>query len=788
MRLLGVALFLLAGCTARNFTDGKRLLDEGKYEEGIARLEQAVKDDPKNAEYRTTLVRQREQVTARYLAEGDALRAQSDVAGAERAYRKALALDAANMRAQAGLQGLQADTRQKQSMAQAVKLFDAGDLRGADNIVRGVLAENPQQAEAKALERRIAMRGKAASAAAGPSLKLASPKPVTLEFRDAPIRTVFDMISRTAGINFVFDREVRPDIRVTIVLRNSSIEDAVKLLLTTNQLERKVLNDNSVLIYPNTPAKQKEYQSLVVRSFYLGNADAKQTQAMIKTLIRSATVFIDEKLNLLIMRDTPEAVRMAEKLIAAQDLAEPEVMLELEVLEVKRSKFSELGIQYPNQFTVLNLVPAPQTTTATGGVVIQSTDATTTASQLTLNTLRGGPAAGQVAVSPNPALNLRSESSDVNLLANPRIRVKNREKAKIHIGDRVPVITTTSTANVGVSQSVNYLDIGLKLDVEPNVQLDDDVTMRVGLEVSNIVREISNRGGVLTYQVGTRNATTALRLKNGETQVLAGLINDEDRYNASKVPGLGDLPLIGRLFSSNRSDRTKTEIVLLITPRIVRNVTRPEFYAAEFAGGTDAAAGTLPLEIGPTAAGALALSATAADAGSDRALRRGPLAPGGMPGAPPAMGMPGAPPVMGMPGAPAPTVMGMAGVPAAAGAENAPRSYANLRMTAPATSEAGNDVSLSIEASPTMRAGQFDVVFDPRVLTGEPGDAPGRTTVKFAATGDNATPTTINVRLKPVSRLPGETLVRIENAIARDAAGASLPVALPQPQAVKLVP
>src|SRR4051812_12849962 len=612
-----IVLVLLTGCLNRNFSDGKRLLDEGKHEEGLARLEQAVKDHPKNLEYRATLVRQRELLVARDLNEGDALRAQGDAAGAQRAYGKALALDAENLRAKTGMQGVQADTRLRQWVTQAAQLLDKGDLRAADIKLRSVLVENPNLPEARALERRLTDRLQASAAATPPA---APAKPITLEFRDAPIRTVFEMISRTAGVNFVFDKEVRPDIRVTIFVRNSNIEDAVKLLLVTNQLERKVLNENSVLIYPNTPAKIKEYQSLVVRSFYLGNADAKQTQTMIKTLIKSSTVFIDEKLNLLIMRDTPEAVRMAEKLIAAQDLAEPEVMLDLEVLEIKRSKFQELGIQYPNQFTVLNLVPSPQTTTATGGVVIQSTDATTTASQLTLNTLRGGPAAGQVAVSPNPALNLRSESSDVNLLANPRIRVKNREKAKIHIGDKVPVITTTSTANVGVSQSVSYLDIGLKLDVEPNVQLDDEVSIRVGLEVSNIVREITNRQGVLTYQVGTRNAATALRLKNGETQVLAGLINDEDRYNASKIPGLGDIPLIGKLFANNRTDKTKTEIVLLITPRIVRNVARPEFYTAEFSSGTDMAAGTSPLQIGATAPGALAMSSGSPGAGSSAAL------------------------------------------------------------------------------------------------------------------------------------------------------------------------
>ena len=591
--LTTLLIITLAGCFGGKFDDGKRLLEEGKSEEGIARLEEAVKENPKNPEYRATLVRQRELLLARHLAEADALRGQGNVAGAERAYQKALGLDADNARAKTGLQRLHADTRLKQLLAQAAQLLDKGDSRGAETKLRAVLAENPELPEARALERRLADRAQSAAAAA-PALKPAAAKPITLEFRDAPIRTVFEMISRTAGVNFVFDKDVRPDIRVTIFVRNSNIEDAVKLLLVTNQLERKVLNENSVLIYPNTPAKSKEYQSLVVRSFYLGNADAKQTQTMIKTMIRTSTVFIDEKLNLLIMRDTPEAVRMAEKLIAAQDLAEPEVMLEVEVLEVKRSKLQELGIQYPNQFTVLNIVPNPTTIVSTATGPVATTDSTTTTSQLTLDILRGGPSANQVGVSPNPTLNLRSESSDVNLLANPRIRVKNREKARIHIGDKVPVITTTSTANVGVSQNVSYLDIGLKLDVEPNVQLDDEVSIKVGLEVSNIVREITNRSGVLTYQVGTRNATTALRLKNGETQVLAGLITDEDRNNASKVPGLGDLPLIGRLFSTHRGDRTKTEIVLLITPRIVRNIIRPGFYSAEFNGGTDAAAGLSP--------------------------------------------------------------------------------------------------------------------------------------------------------------------------------------------------
>jgi general secretion pathway protein D len=191
-------------------------------------------------------------------------------------------------------------------------------------------------------------------------------------------------------------------------------------------------------------------------------------------------------------------------------------------------------------------------------------------------------------------LTLRQQDGITSVLANPRIRVRNREKARIHIGDRVPVITTTAAATGGfVSESVNYLDVGLKLEVEPLIYLDDEVGIKVALEVSNIAREIKSVGSAtLAYQIGTRNATTVLRLRDGETQVLAGLISDEDRRSANRVPGIGDWPMIGRLFSATRDNKVKTEIVLLITPRLVRTLTRPEARLVEFAAGTEAATGS----------------------------------------------------------------------------------------------------------------------------------------------------------------------------------------------------
>jgi general secretion pathway protein D len=216
---------------------------------------------------------------------------------------------------------------------------------------------------------------------------------------------------------------------------------------------------------------------------------------------------------------------------------------------------------------------------------------------------------GLVWFTANPAIvvNLLATDSDNRLLANPKVRVKNREKAKVHIGQKVPVITTTSTANVGVSSSVSYLDTGLKLDVEPNIYLRDEVAIKVGLEVSNITQTL-NISGTVAYQLGTRNAATVLQIKNGETAILAGLIQDDDRVTAQKVPGLGDIPIVGRLFRNQSDDREKTEIILLITPRIVRSINWPQSAVLDTPVGTDSSIGSPSLRIAQTSPGALALA------------------------------------------------------------------------------------------------------------------------------------------------------------------------------------
>lgn len=196
-------------------------------------------------------------------------------------------------------------------------------------------------------------------------------------------------------------------------------------------------------------------------------------------------------------------------------------------------------------------------------------------------------------------INLKREDANVNILSSPRIRARNYEKAKIHIGDRVPVftnaVTPLATGAPVVTGSVTYLDVGLKFEVEPTIYWDDEVSMKLNLDVSSIVKEVTS-GTSLSYQIGTRSASTVLRLRDGETQILAGLISDADRETASKVPGLSSFPILGRLFSSEKIDKSKQEIALSITPHVIRHGRRPNSASSEILYGTESSRG-IPLTV-----------------------------------------------------------------------------------------------------------------------------------------------------------------------------------------------
>jgi general secretion pathway protein D len=577
-----------AGCASQRIHDsGIAAYNRGDYEEGIAKLAQAAHRQPDNLVYRFDLRSREESAVQKLIATAQDAQSNGKPQLAEATYRRVLSIEPANDRARTGLDKLHADRRHAERIARADAALAAKQLDVANSEVRAVLAEDPNFAPAVALAARIEQaRGPITPV---PRLRTSDNRPVTLQFRDAPTKMVFEVLARQTGVNFIFDKDVKSDGKTTIFVSQVPVEQAIELILAQNQLARELLSDNMVLVYPNTVAKQKDYQDEIVHTFFLANAVPKDAESMLKTVLGAKTLYIDERSNALTMRDTPEHVRMAEKLIASLDEPEPEVIMEIEVLEITHTLADQLGINYP---TNVAFAPTPITNAAS---------ATGTAAGLVLSDLHKQNSSTITVSNLGVSVDLLKTVGDTNVLSSPRIRAKNKEKAKILVGDRVPVVTSGTSATTGGSystSSVQYLDVGLTVEVQPTIHNDGNVGIKLGLEVSSITKTlnipIGNGGTTLAYQIGTRNTNTVLELRDGETQVLAGLIQDNDSRTSNHIPGLGDLPLLGRLFGSDGTNRTKTEIVMSITPHIVRAQERPSSDTTEFWYGTESQTRSAP--------------------------------------------------------------------------------------------------------------------------------------------------------------------------------------------------
>lgn len=543
------------------------LSQAGKDEDALVLLEKEILADPRNSNLRLALRTTRERYLARlfHLANEAITRGSEDDSAA--IFRKILSLDSGNQVARARLEALEDRVRLRGLIADAERAAEKADWESVEERSRLIAAIRPDHPALRSLRRRM-LEGRMKPAERGGEYLAAIGKRVSINLKDASIKTIFDLLAHVSGLSFVFDREVRTEQKTSFNVRDVTVKDALSMITLSNQLESRTLNDKALLIYPATAAKQREYQSLIMRSYYLTNADPKNLAATIRTLVKTRDITLNEKLSLLIVRDTPEAMRIIDRIVALEDLPEPEVMLEVEILEVKRTRLMELGVRFPEQ---LSLSPL-----ASNGTT------------LTLADLRRlGQDSTAATISPL-TINARREISDVNILANPRIRARNKEKAKILIGEKVPNITTTATATGFVAENIQYIDVGLKLEVESNVSLDDEVTIKMNLEVSSIISQVTGKSGSIAYRIGTRNAATVLRLKDGQNQILAGLINDEDRSTANRVPGLGSIPVLGRLFGSQNDQAEKTEIVLSITPRLIRQIQRPEVAFLDMEAGTEA--------------------------------------------------------------------------------------------------------------------------------------------------------------------------------------------------------
>lgn len=755
-RLAGIAaLALLAGGCASNpvLEEGRRLAAQGRHPEAVQRLGEALREMPANETLRAEWLRQRELAISAYVTEFQGALQARQPARAEQALAGIEQLDPdwprlSMLRSQRDLALRHQALLDEASAAQA-----RGQHDEAERLLRSLLAQDATDVVVRerlnALMRQRAVQP--AQAEVVPDARLR--KPVTLEFRDAPLRNVFEALTRLAGVNFVFDKDVRGDARITIFLRDVTVDEAVRVLLQAHSLDMRRLNPSTYMVFPDSQQKARQYVPLEARSFYLSNIDAKQAQAMVRSVVKSRDMYVDDRLNMLVVKDTPEALALIAQLLRTIDIAEPEVLIEVEVIEISRNRMRELGIRYPTEIRY-GLPPS------TGTVVTRDTWAQ------------------QVAQTASPSLiaTLRGTDGASNLLSNPRIRVRNRDKAKIHIGEKLPVFTTNFTSSAGLAatgafaSSVSYLDVGLKLDVEPQIYLEDEVSIKVSLEVSSVISEVKGPADSLAYRIGTRNSATVLRLRDGETQILAGLIREDERKSAERIPGLGDLPLIGKLFSSEHGETDKTEIILMLTPRIVRGLDRVPEALSRVASGTDAAAGQRVLQLSTRATGALA----PAGAGS-------PAPRAAAPGLPQQAEQAGT-------GAGASPPESPAASPAA-GPASAPAG-GQLSLSGPAAVKAGQILRVSFELNGALQPGAgVEVSYDPDGFlpadSMEPGS--GRAEVTLRAAGSGRQTGELVLRASVAGARAGQ--IRVDGVRAVDAQGApSGPISIGAPLELRIDP
>ena len=571
MATLALACLLaLAGCAVDRIRgDAEQLIVQGDYEHAVQALEAGVAKYPDSVELRGRLLLARSQALAQLTEQARAAEAAGNLDLAEQLLHRAHAFDSSGQRASALLADLAVQRRQSAALEQASQLSTAGQTDAALKLVNDALKDNRRNPDLLALQHRLNVNQRQAQVRAL-ERGLAPTKAISLDFHDAGIRSVLDVVSRNSGINFVLDKDIH-DQRVTVYAASVRFEDALDMILTTSQLARKVLDSKTILVYPNTPEKQREHQELLVKAFYLANGDAKGAAAFLKASMKLREPYVDDKHHLLVLHDGLENIQLAERLLTFFDNPEPEVLLEAEVLEVNRDRLTELGVSLPTQVSL-----TPLTLSGT--------------SSLTLGSFplhRDNIGVGL----PATTLNANRTIGDVETLANPKLRTRSGEKAKILIGDKIPIITATTTpgATGFVSESVSYQDVGIKLEVEPEVFPDDDVAIRLNLEVSALGTQTKTASGTIAYQISTRDATTVLRLHDGETQLLAGLISSDERSNTAGLPGMADIPVLGRLFSDQTNSHNKTELVLSITPHIIRNTPHLDATESEAWVGTETA-------------------------------------------------------------------------------------------------------------------------------------------------------------------------------------------------------
>ena len=518
-----------------------------QYEAAYDLFRQAYELKPKDLRYRAAFEHVRFEAGATIVHRGQKLREEGKLDEAVAEFQKALVIDPASFIA-------------KQELTRTLKMIH--DQQNPP----------PQAAGPPAgLERRV-------HEAAGPvELAAISNVPITVKLTDKS-DTVYRTIGQLAGINVLFDPDYTPR-PIKVELNGVTLEDALEITALESKTFWRPVTTNTIFVATDNPAKRKELEQSVLKTFYLTNlSQPTELQDVVNAIRAVLDVQRVQQLlsqNALVVRGTPDQIALAEKLVEDLDKARPEVIVDIAVMQVSKDRSRTLGLNPPTSATV-TLQSNLNTTSTTTGTTTGGTTNTGSTNGINLNTLGNLNATDFQVTIPSANLSAVMGSSDTKLIQNPQIRALDGQKASLKIGDRVPVATGSfqpGIGGVGINPLVNtqfqYLDVGVNIDITPHVHANGEVTLKITMDVSAVTGQ-QNIGGISQPIIGQRKIEHEIRLKDGEANLLGGIMEDQQTKSLSGIPGLAQIPILKYLFGQTTQDHSENQIVFAIVPHIIR--------------------------------------------------------------------------------------------------------------------------------------------------------------------------------------------------------------------------
>ena len=555
-------LALVAGACAsgRAYSRGEHAAQAGDWDSAVAYFTRAAQASPDRPEYRVALQRALENAAVTHLEKGRIAEAREQLDEALREYRRAADYDAMN-----------------------------GELAANVARVQRKIAERIEAARPK--PRIEQLREQARQTAAEPALNPASRQPLDIRFNNARVRAILDFIAQTTGINVTYDRDAatQVDRDYTVELHGVTLEQALNQIMTANQLFYKVIDPHTIIVVSDTPQKRQQYEEQVIQTFFISHADAADLSAVLTQIIRPPgasnipSVQVNKTANTITVRATAPVARIIEQVIKANDKPRAELVIDVEILEVNRTRASQYGLDLNDYSANLvfspEVVPGTSTTTGTdttGGTTASTATGVTHTNLFNLNSLSGLNKGDFYLSVPAAIIRLLETDSDTKLVAKPQLRGSEGEKLTLNLGSQIPVPSTTFGAvgaggiNTIPISSFTLKDVGLNFSIQPRVTWENDIILTLELENSTFLGNIQTAGQNLP-SFGQRKVSTRLRLRDGETNLLAGLLQTNDSKTVTGFPGLVRLPFFKQIFSSNTNNSTQTDIVMLLTPHVIRS-------------------------------------------------------------------------------------------------------------------------------------------------------------------------------------------------------------------------